>query len=168
MKRNIIVVTLVAALMAVFVIVTRMQTGAISPPVTGFLDGEEIRFVHTEASDRTVADTLAAMVGSPVFVVPALAQVPASALAIVYVFTNGIRGDGPLGGQPDVFDAPPNTPGYSPLRDLHLVTWQEGRSARQLRAAAEVKAAEARGDLVIERPGIVVNMPLQTWPGGRR
>lgn len=168
MKRNLIVVSLVAVLMAVFVIVTRTQTGAISPPVTGYLEGEEIRFVHTEASDKRVADTLAAMVGSPVFVVPSLAEVPPSALAIVYVFTNGIRGDGPLGGQPDVFDAPPSTPGYSPLRALHLVTWKADGKARELRSAADVKAAEARGELAIEQPGVVINMPLQTWPGGRR
>ena len=31
-----------------------------------------------------------------------------------------------------------------------------------------VSAAEQRGALTIDAPGIVVNMPLVTWPGGRR
>lgn len=168
MKRNIIVVILVAVLMAVFVIVTRARTGAISPPVIGYLDGQEIRFVHTEASDPKVADTLTAMVHSRVLVVPSLAQVPASALANVYVFTNGLKGDGPLGGQPDVFDASPTTTAYSPLRALNLVTWKPGASVREFKSVAEVKAAEARGELTIQRLGVVINMPLQTWPGGRR
>ncbi len=44
---------------------------------------------------------------------------------------------------------------------------QEAR-ARLLRSAAEVKEAEARGELTIERPGVIVNMPFLTWPGGRR
>jgi len=31
-----------------------------------------------------------------------------------------------------------------------------------------VKETEAKGEVTIERPGVVVNMPFLTWPGGRR
>ena len=41
-------------------------------------------------------------------------------------------------------------------------------SARVLKSAAEVKDAEAKGELTIERPRVVVNMPMLTWPGGQR
>ncbi len=37
------------------------------------------------------------MMGSPVLVVPSLAKAPEEMLARVYVFTNGLTGDGPLG-----------------------------------------------------------------------
>jgi hypothetical protein len=168
MTRNIIVVVLVALLMAGFVVITRARTGAISPPVKGYLEGEEIRFSHTEASDQKVADTLAAMTDSPVLVVPELAQAPQAMLATVYVFTNGLRGDGPFGYQPDVFDAPPGSPGYTPLRSVALVEWKNPGAARELRSAAEVWEAEQRVEVTITRPGVVVNMPLLTWPGGRR
>lgn len=168
MKKNIIVVLIVAILMAGFVVVARARTGTISPPVTGFLDGQEIRFVHTEASNQKIADTLTAMTHSPVLVVPALAQVPPAMLANVYAFANGLRGTGPLGGQPDVFDNPPGTPGYTPLRALNVITWRSGVSPRELHSAAEVLAAERKGELTIARPGVVINMPLITWPGGRR
>jgi hypothetical protein len=90
-------------------------------------------------------------------------------LANVYVFTNGVKkGEGPFKFQADVFDRPPGTEGYSPLRAVNLVTWKDERRARELLSAAEVKAAEAAGEIDIERPGAVVNMPLLTWPGGRR
>lgn len=168
MVRNIVVVVVVALLMAAFVVITRERTGAISPPVKGYLEGQEVRFAHTEASDPQVADTLAAMTGSPVLVVPELAQSPESMLANVYVFTNGPRGDGPFGFQPDVFDAPPGTKGYSPLRAVNLVTWADESAAREVKSAAEIEAAEGRGELKIETPGVVVNMPLLTWPGGSR
>lgn len=138
------------------------------PPVKGYLDGMEIRFLHTEASDAQVADMLTKMMGSPVLVVPSLAQVPPAALANVYVFKNGIKGDGPFGFQPDVFENGPNRSGYSPLRALHLVTWKDTSKARLLRSAEDVKAAETAGEITIERPGAVVNMPLLTWPGGHR
>lgn len=139
------------------------------PPVKGYLEGQEIRFLHTEVSDPKVAKLLTEMMKSPVLVVPALAEAPERLLAPVYVFTNGVRrGEGPFKFQADVFDRPPGTDGYSPLRAVHLVAWKNERSARLLTSAAEVKEAEARGELTVERPGVVVNMPWLTWPGGRR
>lgn len=75
---------------------------------------------------------------------------------------------GPLKSQPDVFDNPPGTSGYSPLRALNLVTWKAGPSARILKSAAEVREAEAKGEITVVRPGVVVNMPMLTWPGGHR
>jgi hypothetical protein len=138
------------------------------PPVKGFAEGQEILFLHTEASDPQVADMLTRMMGSPVLVVPSLAQAPEAMLATVYVFRNGVTGEGPFGFQPDVFDNPPGTDGYRPLRAVHLVTWKNEPAARLLKSAAEVRDAEARGELTIERPGAVVNMPLLTWPGGQR
>ena len=143
--------------------------GPVIPSVAGYADGERILFIHTEASDPAVADTLTAMMRSPVLVVPELADVPETALADVYVFANGIqpRGErGPFGYQSDVFDAPPGTPGYSPLRAVNLVRWRDPSRARLLKSAAEVRDGEARGELTIERAGAVVNMPFLTWPAG--
>jgi len=146
----------------------RPAGGPTVPPVKAYAEGQEIRFIHTEASDAKVAKLLTDMMQSPVLVVPSLAQAPAAMLANVYVFTNGVKGDGPFGFQPDVFDRPPGSEGYSPLRALHLVTWKDPQSARELKSVAEVKAAEAKGEVTIERPGVVVNMPILSWPGGRR
>jgi hypothetical protein len=138
------------------------------PPVKGYAEGQAILFLHTEASDPTVAARLEEMMRSPVIVVPALALASPSMRAAVYVFGNGVRGEGPFKFQPDVFDHPPASPGYRPLREVHMVVWKNERAARLLRSAAEVLAAENAGEVTIERPGVVVNMPLVTWPGGRR
>lgn len=138
------------------------------PLVRGYAEGREILFQHTEVSDPEVAELLTDMMKSPVLVVPSLAQAPEALLARVWVFRNGVRGDGPFRFQPDVFDAPPGTAGYRPLRAVHLVSWKDERSARLLRSAGEVLAAERAGEVTIERPGVVANMPLVTWPGGKR
>ena len=144
-------------------------SGDFAPPVTGFYAGEKILFIHTEASDRQVTNMLTEMMGGPLVVlVPKLADVPDSFLANVYVFTNGIKGMGPFGFQPDVFESVPVDETYSPLRAINLVAWKEGIKARELRSLEEVKAAETTGDVTITRPGIVVNMPVLTWPGGSR
>ncbi len=138
------------------------------PPVKAYAEGQGIQFIHTEASDPKVAELLTEMMGSPVLVVPSLAQAPQEMLADVYVFKNGVKGDGPFGFQPDVFDSPPGTDGYRPLRSVKIVTWTNENAARELRSAADVKTAEKAGEITIEKPGVVVNMPLLTWPGGRR
>lgn len=139
------------------------------PPVQGLYEGEEVYFVHPEASDEEVAGVLTEMMGdSPVLVVPALADVPAEAVDDVYVFANGVEGSGPLGYQPDVFVSAPGDPDYSPLRQVLLVTWADEGDARQLGSADEVRAAEQAGELETEASGVVVNMPFLTWPDGRR
>lgn len=141
------------------------------PPVHGFYEGEEILFIHTESSDREVADMLTGMMGSPVLVVPALADMPESALGAVYVFTNGVRPNGPrgpFGFQPDVFDSVPGDDAYTPLRLVSLATWRDEADAEVLRSAPEVQAALDDGRLSVDQPGVVVNMPFLRWPGGER
>ena len=138
------------------------------PPVTAYTEGMEIKFIHTEASDPKIAELLTNMMRSPVLTVAALASAPESMLANVYVFKNGVRGAGPFGFQPDVFDHPAGTKGYRPLRSVLLVTWKSEAAARTLKSAAEVKKAIDDGEISLETPGVVVNMPLLTWPGGRR
>lgn len=184
MARNLIVTALVAILMAGFVLAytalrpgeegTAMggmgePSGPAVPPVKGYVDGQPMFFIHTEASDEQVASMLTQMMGgSPVLLVPSLAEVAERGAAPVYVFQNGMKGDGPFGFQPDVFDAAPGSAGYSPLRRVHLVRWNNAAQASELTSAAEVITREQRGLLTVERTRIVVNMPFLVWPGGHR
>lgn len=138
------------------------------PPVKAYYEGEEVFFVHPEASDKETADLLTDMMASPVLVVPELEQVPDEALSKVYVFTNGIKGDGPLGFQPDVFDSAPGDENYSPLRRLYLVTWKDESAAREIKTLNSVREARESGKIEIEPQDTVINEPFVTWPGGRR
>jgi hypothetical protein len=143
------------------------------PPMFGYYAGEEIFATHTEISDPAIASRLGGM-GSPepMPVVESLAEVPEEARSPVYVFTNGVVPEdtpsGPLGFAPDVFDSVPGDEDYSPLRELMLVTWSAEDDARVLTSEQEVLDAEAAGEVDIEDTGVVVNMPLLTWPGGQR
>jgi hypothetical protein len=146
----------------------QMGETAIMPVGMAYAEGEEIYFMHTEASDPEVSKLLTEMMASPVLVVPELTKVADDALANVYVFDNGIEGMGPLGFQPDVFDNPPGSEGYSPLRRLNLVTWVNPANARELKSAAEVLAAAEAAEVTIQQPGVVINMPFVVWGGGKR
>lgn len=139
------------------------------PAGKAYSEGQEIYFIHTETSDPDIANKLTNMMKSPVLVVPALANVPDSALASVYVFENGLKGSGPLGYQMDIFDAPPNmAEKYSPLRRLITVKWNDNIAARELKSAAQVLSAQDAGELTTNPTGVVINMPFVTWSGGKR
>lgn len=138
------------------------------PVGKAYAEGEVVYFSHTEASDPEIAEMLTDMMKSPVLLVPSLAEVPETALADVYVFENGVKGMGPLGFQPDVFDSPPGNQGYSPLRQIVLVNWNEESKARELKSVIEIADAESAGELITSRTGVVVNMPFMVWDGGKR
>lgn len=138
------------------------------PPVRGLYKGEEILFIHTEASDPNVVSMLTMMMDSPVILVPSLSEVPSSSLDDVYVFTNGIKGGGPFGFQPDVFSSVPTDNNYTPLRAVKLVSWNDTAAARELGSVDEIMDAEAKGELTVSSPGVVVNMPIVKWPTGQR
>src|SRR5713226_206819 len=139
-----------------------------TPPVKGLYAAKPVFFIHTEASDPQVAGMLTRMMGPKVLVVPSLARVPADLLGDVYVFTNGVKGDGPFGFQADVFDSVPGDPRYTPLRSVVLVTWKDGVSPRVLGSMEAIREAIDKGELTVRRPRVVANMPILIWPGGTR
>jgi hypothetical protein len=172
MKPKRVLLPLIVLLAAVLVAGCAPKAGQIPtaalPAGKAWAEGKEIYFVHTEASAPDVAEKLTNMMKSPVLYVPSLAKTPADALAQVYVFTNGIKGKGPFGFQSDVFDNPPGSSGYTPMRSINAVTWSDPAKARELKSAAEVMAAKDAGEITIEQPGVVVNMPFVVWDGGKR
>jgi hypothetical protein len=143
-------------------------TFASIPAGRAFAEGKEIYFSHTEVSDPAVAEKLTAMMKSPVILVPSLAKVPNEITSPVFVFENGVSGKGPLGFQPDVFNNPPGSDGYTPLRRIVFVKWADGASSRELRSAEDIQAAESKGELSLEKTDIVVNMPFMVWENGKR
>ncbi len=142
---------------------TGYSVNDLAPMAMAYYDGEVVYFIHPEASDEGVANVLTEMMGPDVLTVSSLAKIPAELLGNVYVFTNGIESMGPLGFQPDVFDSVPGEEAYTPLRAVNLVTWQEGSEPRELMSVADIQVAADAGELVIEQPGVVVNMPILVW-----
>lgn len=145
-----------------------LQELTLAPLVKGYYAGEDVYFIHTEASDSSVANLLTEMMGPEVTHVPKLTHTPDSLLSDVYVFENGVEGHGPFGYQPDLFDSVPGGKNYSPLRTIHLVRWNDDADPRELKTADALKQAEDNGELTIEKAGIVVNMPVLVWSGKHR
>ncbi len=73
---------------------TQPAEPAAARTLVGYLDGHEVLFMATEASDPELCEQLTQMIGSPVIGVPELAEIPDEALGRVYVFANGTAPDG--------------------------------------------------------------------------
>ena len=171
MKHNLLTLFVLAALLVLLSACAPQQNGpakAELPVDKGYAEGVEIYFTHTEASNAEMAEKMAAGMQSAVLYVPALARVTDDAVANVYVFTNGVGGDSMSGLQPSVFDNPPGTEEYSPLRQINMVTWVDETKARELKTATEVLEAIEAGALTIQQSGVVINAPFIVWDGGQR
>ena len=138
------------------------------PMIDGYYNGEKVFFVHTEVTDKAMAEMMTMMVNFPTLHVPDLKNMSPDEMSKIYVFTNGISGSDPYGGGPfmyqiDVFDSVPNLMGYSQFRVPHLVTWNENSTPRILISVDEILEAETNGELTIQETDNVVNVPMVVW-----
>jgi len=60
----------------------------------------------------------------------------------------------------------PGDEGYSPLHRIHLVSWNESATPRELTSEEALMQARQQGQLTIEASGIVVNAPVLAGPKG--
>jgi len=138
------------------------------PMIDGYYSGKKVFFVHTEVSDKNMADMMSMMINFPTLHVSKLSDVSSDEMAKVYVFTNGISGSGPYGGGPfmyqiDVFDSIPDQMGYNQFRVPHLVTWNDDSTPRILTSEDEILEAATNGELTIKKTDNVVNAPMIVW-----
>ena len=86
---------------------------------------------------------------------PRLHSGPSKALAVgrTNVFMNGIKGPGPMGFQPSVFDLDAGNPAWSPYWDHYTYQWKDTATPRVLPTQDELFRARDGGELD-EFPGV--------------
>jgi len=145
---------------------TKTNVPVTLPLTKGYVNGFEVFYISTEASDKDLADLLTKFTGARVAFTPALERAPPASLANIYAFTNGIKGSGPLGFQPNVADSQPGDANYSPLWRINMVEWKEGVTPRELKSEAEIIKVQANNELTVTATKLVVNCPFIKWNGG--
>ena len=148
------------------------------PIIDAYYEGEKLWFIHTDVSDEPMARRLTMMVGYNTIHSPRLGEIPRDKVGKFYAFTNGVSqegvgpwGGGPFGYQIDIFESVPGDEIYTPLRNPHLVTWNETATPKILTSVAELLEAERNGELTIRPTNVIVSAPVVRWPtdylGGR-
>jgi len=145
---------------------TETNIPKILPLVRGFADDNEVFYITTEVSDEKLAKYLTNLTDSRVVYTPALKYAPPKSLANIYEFTNGIKGSGPEGFQPNIADSQPGDINYSPLWKVNLVTWNNGTTPRELTSEEYIVNAIKNNELTIKPTNIIVNCPFVQWKDG--
>jgi hypothetical protein len=136
------------------------------PLLKGYENGNEIYFIATDVSDKNTASLLTNKTGFKVTLAPILSQTPESAKGQVYVFTNGINGNGSLGFQNEVMNAKPGDKNYSPLFQVNLVRWNDNANVSEIRSVGQLNQSLQNNELSINKTDIVVNHPAIKWSNG--
>ena len=145
---------------------TETNIPKILPLIRGFADGNEVFYITTEVSDNNLANYLSNLTNSRVVYASALKYAPEQSLANIYEFTNGIKGSGPEGFQPNVADSQPGDNNYSPLWKVNLVTWNNDIKPRELTSEVDILRALKNKELTIKPTEIIVNCPFVQWKDG--
>lgn len=147
---------------------TSANVPATIPLHKGWHDGEPVYFIITDSSEPKHAELITGKQDWKVELAPLLANAPDSALSKIYVFTNGVTGDGIHGFQEEVFTSTPEQPEiYSALTSHIHVTWNADRSPELLDSESAILQAEQEGKVTLTKLPVVINMPQIVWPGGQ-
>jgi hypothetical protein len=118
-------------------------------------DGSTIYYIATDASNPDVAKALGVL-----FVNKTSATTLSGASSDLYVFTNGIKGTGPMGYQASIAGSNVGQPQYSPIWRINAATWNDPSSVKFLTTTSQVGMAASNGMLDTEIAGFVVNCPF--------
>ena len=147
---------------------SRANVPAVIPLHQGYYDGGDVYFIITDSSDPTHAKLITENQGWQVELAPLLANTPDEALSKIYVFTNGIAGDGIHGYQGEVFTSTPaQTDTYSALTSHVHVTWNKNEISRMLDSDEMIMNAAENGEITLTDINVVLNMPQIIWPDGQ-
>jgi hypothetical protein len=102
------------------------------PVVTGFYQGQEVRY----------------------FDFGPIKLKPGNKLAPIWTVTNGAAG------QHNIIDTVPGKADYSPLWQLNMVTFKDGTTPNLLKSKADVDAAVEAGEVTVTQTSTVVNCPV--------
>jgi hypothetical protein len=118
----------------------------------GLFEGQDVYYIRTDTSDQGFAQA-EGLVWAP---------------RIAVLSAEGLTGDAYLmegaADQPAVFSSAPGRPDFTPAWRISRGTWKG--SPKDLTSVAEIKDAEAAGDLSVDRTEIVLNGAVVKWSAG--
>lgn len=151
-----------------FLPLSKANVPATIPMHKGIFEGGEVLYIITDGSDKEYSDLLAEQQGWKVEHAPPLSETPEEALQRLYIFKNGIKGEGIFGYQSEVFSSTPAQESeYSALYSLIEVTWKSGQKETVFETEQEILEAKKGERIEFDETGIVLNAPQIVWPEGQ-
>lgn len=146
-------------------LLSRANVPAIIPMHEGLYDGNPIFYIITDSSQQGYAEMLTTKQGWKVEIAPSIKKIPENILQKIFIFKNGVRGDGINKYQKEIFTSTPSQKlQYNSLNSVIEVTWKKGQNATVLESSEEVINAEKGGRVEFNEIGVVINTPQIMWP----
>ena len=126
----------------------------------GFVsDGSTIYYIATDASVKKVADALGV-----IYTNKTDSALKSGGSSDLFVFTNGIKGTGPMGFQASIASTNAGDEAYSPLWRIQATAWKDPSNAQFLMTVKEISNEASDGKLTIGNAGTIVNCPIVEVP----
>jgi hypothetical protein len=149
-------------------LLSRTNVPATIPMHKGIYEGNQVLYIITDGSDEDYAKTITEKQEWNVEIAPVIADVPENTLQKLFIFKNGVKGDGIYGFQNDVFSSTPSQESkYSALSSVVEVTWKIGQKQIEFQSATDVIEAKEAGRIEFNETGVVLNTPQIIWPDGQ-
>ncbi len=146
---------------------SRAEISVNIPMHKGLYNGSSVYYIITDSSDSIEASQISTEQNWKVQQSPLLAQAPQKLLSKMYVFTNGVTGDGTQGYQDEVFSDTPSDTSYTPVNLVIQATWSPGKIPQVLNSTKDILDANTTGAITLTNTGAIVNTPQIVWPGGQ-
>ncbi|MCV0430819.1 hypothetical protein [Nitrosopumilus sp.] len=149
-------------------LLSRTHVPATIPMHKGIYNGNQVLYIITDSSDEDYAKSISEKQQWNVEIAPSLSKVSENALQKLFIFKNGVKGDGIYGFQDEVISNTPSQESkYSALSSVIEVTWKKGQKEIEFQSAEDVIAAEKGGRIEFNETGVIINTPHITWPDGQ-
>lgn len=133
-----------------------------------FFDGKSVYYIITDTNDKTHAKAISERQKWKVEIAPPLSKTPQESLSDVYMFLNGIEGNGTRGFQDEVFSSTPaQTEQYSAIRSVTHVIWNDDKEPEVLDSVQKILDAQKEDKIELEKTSVIINMPQIVWPDGQ-
>jgi len=144
-------------------LLSRANVPAIIPMHQGIHSGNNILYIITDASDQDYAKTISEKQKWNIQLSQSIKDIPESNSQKIFIFKNGIKGDGLFGFQNEIFSSTPEQSDYTSLASIIEVTWKTGQKEIIFESASDVINAEKSGRLKFNEKNVIVNVPQIKW-----
>ena len=149
-------------------LLSKANIAATIPMHEGFYNGNSVFYIVTDSSDKEYAEIITKKQSWKVEIAPAIKKILEENLQTIFIFKNGVSGDGIYGLQKEVFSSTPSQQlKYNALNSVIEVTWKKGQNATILESYEDVINAEKNGRIEFNKIGVVINTPQIIWPDGQ-
>ncbi len=148
-------------------LLSRTNIPAIIPMHKGIYNGNEILYIITDASDKDYVNIISEKQEWNIQLSTAINDIPENNLQKLFIFKNGIKGDGIFGFQNELFSSTPKKLDYTALGSIIEVTWKPGQKEIIFESVSDVIAAEKSGRIKFNETNVIVNTPQIVWPDGQ-